>query len=138
MCSKFDLQCVYHIRAEIVHYLKTSYISYSSHVLNCLTELHSTVMFQLVLSMDHSKCREKVCVVCSKKASRLVSKTEIDVIKTHVDGTYHVDCPEFPLGICTSCHIALNKKKNGQNVELLINQTYKNIRFLRSSDGKNC
>ena len=89
-------------------------------------------------SMDHSKCRDKVCVVCSKKASRLVSKTEIDAIKTHVDGTYHLDWPEFPRGICTNCHIALNKKKNGQNVELLINQTYKKIRFLRSSDGKNC
>ena len=89
--------------------------------------------------MNHEKCRDKVCVVCSKKASRTLSKTEIVAIKVHVDAAFDKDSPEYPRGICTSCHIALGKKNNGHDVNLSTNQVYKQIRFLRSSfDVTNC
>ena len=75
--------------------------------------------------MDHEKCREKVCVVCSKKASRKLSKTLISAVKIHVDPQFNEKTPDYPTGICTSCQILLNKKNNGQDVELSINQKYK-------------
>ena len=88
--------------------------------------------------MDHEKCREKVCVVCSKKASRKLSKTLISAVKIHVDPQFNEKTPDYPTGICTSCQILLNKKNNGQDVELSINQKYKPFRFLRSSSAVSC
>ena len=83
--------------------------------------------------MDHEQCRQKVCVVCSKKASRTLSKADILAVKVHVDAQFTGETPDYPNGICTNCQIALNKKTDGHDVKLAINQEYKQFRFLRSS-----
>ena len=87
--------------------------------------------------MDHEQCRKKVCVVCSKKASRTLSKTQINAVQVHVDAQFNDETLDYPTRICTNCHIALNKKNNGQDVKLTINQKYKPFHFLRSS-SVNC
>ena len=90
-----------------------------------LAEKSGNVMISLMLMMDHDACRNKVCIVCAKKATRTVSGSEIKAIKNFIDADFNVDSPDYPRGVCTSCSIALNKKNNGKETTLSINQTYK-------------
>ena len=98
------------------------------------------MVISVLLVMDHEACRNKVCVVCAKKTTRIVSVSEIAAIKNFVDPDYNKDNPDYPLGICASCSVALAKKRNGKEAKLSVNQTYKSgqqKRLLRSN-GLDC
>ena len=90
--------------------------------------------------MDHDECRRKVCVVCSKKAKRNLTKTEINFVKAHVDAEFSKERPDYPCGICVTCQIAVNKKIKNQEVKVTVNQLYKSRppRLLLRSQGLNC
>ena len=91
--------------------------------------------------MNHEQCRTKVCVVCSKKSTRIASKNDIISINTYIDEDFAADDPDYPRGICSVCQISLSKKKKGQDVKLHINQAYKTEqlqRFLRSVSVCRC
>ena len=86
--------------------------------------------------MDNEQCREKVCVVCSKKASRKLSDADVETARLHVDNQFIIGTSDYPCGVCLNCHIALNKKAKGQDAKLNINQKYKPFRYLHSSDAE--
>ena len=89
----------------------------------------------------HEQSRKKVCIICSRKATRKfpLSETDVKSIKELVDDSFKRDDPDYPCGLCNGC----NKECNGHNVELPINQVYKSgggggaSRFLRSV-GSSC
>ena len=76
---------------------------------------------------DHNECTKKVCVICTKKATRTrpFSSTDITSLKTHVGAEFNHDDPDYPCGICNGCYLLLDKKRNGDDVQLPVNQTYK-------------
>ena len=55
--------------------------------------------------MDHSEARKNVCVVCFRKASRLLSSYDVESIRDHVIADYAVENPDLPCAICGSCRI---------------------------------
>ena len=64
----------------------------------------------------------KVCVVCSRKATRnSLSENDIREIVTFVDKDYDESDPAYPTGLCNGCHLLLNKKKK----RIRCNNTYK-------------
>ena len=78
--------------------------------------------------------RAKVCVVCSRKATRnSLSENDIREIVTFVDKYYDKNDPAYPTGLCNGCHLLLNKKRNGHDVIIPINQTYKSSKSMRYS-----
>ena len=94
------------------------------------------------MSDSHQSCRRKVCVICSRKATRKfnLSQTDVKSVKNFVDKDYNYDDPEYPTGISNGCYLLLNKKRNGHNIIIPINQTYKSAnipKFLRSV-GSSC
>ena len=84
---------------------------------------------------DHNECRKKVCVICTKKATRTrpLSLTDITSLKTYVDAEFNRDDTDYSCEICNGSYLLLNKKRNGNYVQLPINQTYKsgNKRLLK-------
>ena len=60
-------------------------------------------------------------------------------MKTYVDAEFNRDDPDYPCGVYNGCYLLLNKKRNGNDVKLPINQTYKSgkKRLLRL-DGLVC
>ena len=63
--------------------------------------------------MDHSEARQKVCVVCYNKASRLLSFALVKVIQEFVFENYSLENPDLSCGICNSCSWTLSEYKNG-------------------------
>ena len=87
---------------------------------------------------DHNECRKKVRAICTKKETRTrpLSSTSL---KTYVDAEINRDDPNYPCGICNGCYLLLNNKRNGNDVQLPINQTYKSgKKCLLRSDGLIC
>ena len=60
--------------------------------------------------LDHNECREKVCVICIRKASRILSETEAEFIQNHLRENYKLNDPDFPCGLCAGCRIKLYAK----------------------------
>ena len=90
----------------------------------------------------HEASRSKVCVICSRVATRkkALSVNDIKSLKEFIDNGYNYHDPDYPTGICNGCYLLLNKKRNGHDVTIPINQTYKSecrLLFLRSS-GPTC
>ena len=77
--------------------------------------------------LDHNECRKKVCVICTKKATRTrpLSSTDITTLKTYVNAEFNRNDPDYSFGICNGCYLLLNKKRHGNDVQLPVNQTYK-------------
>ena len=89
--------------------------------------------------MDHDKCREKVCVVCIRKASRNLSEKDIELVKIYVCGEYEVTDPDFPCGLCNGRYLLLRKKSLSSETVLPITQFKPDrSRLLRSSDKCHC
>ena len=68
----------------------------------------------LKYSMDHFKCREKVCAACfclkGRKASFLINQNqELELRKCIPE--YDSSNPEYPVGLCNPCRIILNSQK---------------------------
>lgn len=63
--------------------------------------------------MDHFEAREKVCVICYRKASRLLSSTDIEAVQNVVIENYNPDNPNYPCGICSPCHAILTEHRLG-------------------------
>ena len=84
--------------------------------------------------IGHDQCRNRVCVCCYRKADRPLSGKDIACIRLYLIENYHVDNPDFPNGICTSCHLELHKKdKNDEyNLKFLVDD-YTPKRGLRSA-----
>ena len=73
---------------------------------------------------DHNTCRKKVCVICLRKGKRVrnLSNTDIKSIKDYVNANYNVDDPDSPCGLCNGCYLLLNKKCNGADIVLPVQQ----------------
>ena len=74
---------------------------------------------------SHEECRSKVCVMCSRKAYRCLSKKQITLIQKFVDKDYNAANPDYPNGICNGCMLLLGKKEKDIEVSLTIVQSYK-------------
>ena len=75
-----------------------------------------TVVMATAFETSHEVQRGKVCVVCyQKKAYRLVSDGDTDVIKNYVIEGYTSTNSDFPNGICISCSVSLSKKCKDPN-----------------------
>ena len=91
----------------------------------------------------HEIDRTKICVVCSRHASRKkpLSDADIKSIKEYVDNEFNPDNPDYPCALCNGCYLLLDKKRNGNDVVIKIDQEYKPdagiSKFLRSP-GSNC
>ena len=70
--------------------------------------------------MDHDRCREKVCVVCVRKATRGLSERDIELIKAHARPEYEATDPLFPSGLCNGCYMLLRKKEKNPEVSLSV------------------
>ena len=73
---------------------------------------------------DHIRCRAKVCVVCYRKSSRIVSKRDIKTIQTYLIDGYTKDNINFPSGLCNGCHLLLVKKSVDENTVLPLLYSY--------------
>ena len=89
---------------------------------------------------DHNECRKKVCVICTKKATRTrpLSSTDLTSLKTYISAEFNHDDPDYPCGICNGCYLLRDKKRNGNDVQLPVNQTYKSGKKCLRSDGLIC
>ena len=65
---------------------------------------------------SHELCRDKVCVVCLRKADRVVSPSQITEIQasTKLFKSIHPSDERVPKGICNSCSIEVNKIIKGK------------------------
>ena len=76
------------------------------------------------LDESHEKCRNRVCVVCYKKAAtnkstaRSFSATEIATIQDYIIDGYEVTNSDFPCGVCIDCHLLLTKKHKDPEFQL--------------------
>ena len=85
--------------------------------------------------LQHEECRDRVCVCCYRKASRSLSTAEVVDIQNYLIEDYDINHPDFPKGVCTGCSIALAKKRNDSDYNLVKVKDYdsKRVRGLRSS-----
>ena len=85
--------------------------------------------FKLIMAEigEHEKNRKRLCVVCSRLANRKkpLSMADINAIKEYVDNDFNPDNPDYPCALCNDCYLLLNKKRNGHNVVIKIEQRYK-------------
>lgn len=76
------------------------------------------------LDESHEKCRNRVCVVCYKKAAtnkstaRSLSAIEIATIQDYIIDGYEVTNSDFPCGVCVDCHLLLTKKHKDPEFQL--------------------
>ena len=91
---------------------------------------------------DHDSCRQKVCVICVKKATRhkKLSETDGKLIKEYANNTYNITDPDYPCSLCTNCYVLLHKKKNNaDDINLPIKEfTPDRRQLLRSSESCSC
>ena len=73
---------------------------------------------------DHIRCRTKVCVVCYRKSSRIVSERDIKTIQTYLIDGYTKDNINFPSGLCNGYHLLLVKKSVDENTVLPLLYSY--------------
>ena len=64
------------------------------------------------------KNADKVCIVCYKKGTQSLSKSEIEVVKQHILEGFKPENSDFPIGICTNCSVLLSKKKLNHEMAL--------------------
>ena len=59
------------------------------------------------MSDSHDICRSKVCVICSRKATRKKSLSTNDKanIKAYIDPEYNYANPDYPTGISNGCYL---------------------------------
>ena len=60
--------------------------------------------------MDHNECRKNVCIICIRKASRILSETEANFIRSHLREDFQINDPDFPCGVCGGCRLKLYSK----------------------------
>ena len=62
----------------------------------------------------HAKNRKKLCTVCLLRADRLLTKIDIKTLKDTLSGfvNYDPDCLHYPIGICQSCRLRLQRKSH--------------------------
>jgi hypothetical protein len=63
--------------------------------------------------MDHSACRQKVCLICYEKATHVASPAIIHSVQTYLIEDYNPDFANWACGVCTSCQVALYKFSKG-------------------------
>ena len=97
-------------------------------------------MMETTSELSHEKNRHQVCVVCYRKGSRPVAKKEADEIRKNIIQGYDVGNPLFPAAICDGCHLLLNRKINGRNVQIpeVDYEKKVSVRFTRSSSTDPC
>ncbi len=63
--------------------------------------------------MNHDECRRRVCIVCIGKASgtREITQRKIELVKLYCRDDFSIDDPDYPCGLCNSCHSRLYKKE---------------------------
>ena len=66
----------------------------------------------------HANYREKVCVVCYRKAKRKMNDREVNAVKDFLIEGYEFDNLDFPSGICNGCHLLLEKRRADENTVL--------------------
>ena len=94
------------------------------------TSLHTIIVFYInypiffsciylmatAIERSHEVQRGKVCVICyQKKADRLVSNGDTEVIQKYVIEGYTSSNSDFPNGICILCSVSLSKKWKDSN-----------------------
>ena len=79
--------------------------------------------------LDHQMCRERVCLLCFKKAKtkRVVTERVKDLIEKHALPYYRNYCDLIclPKVICETCRQKLEKKEKGKNVTLTVTKLSK-------------
>ena len=57
---------------------------------------------------NHDIYRQKVCVICIKKATRVkkLCDTDVKLIRKFVNNTYNKNDPDYPCGLCTNCYVS--------------------------------
>ena len=98
--------------------------------------------YAIAFDEGHEIKREKVCVVCYRKARKKLSEREVNIIQNHVIRGYDVNNSDFPAGICGTCEFVISKLNAGKNVNLP-NIDYdplrpKTLRSLEKCDCKIC
>ena len=56
---------------------------------------------------------KKVCAICFRKASRLLSSSDVESIQNYVIADYAIENQDFPCAICAYCRVLLHKYENG-------------------------
>ena len=89
------------------------------------------IVFQLffrkmstAFEIGHEKCRSLVCVVCYQKASHSLLELEIKNVQDYLIDGCSFSHPDFLNGICTSCSIALSKKRKDPIIALPIVENF--------------
>ena len=79
-----------------------------------------------------------VCIVCYKKGTRSLSKSEIEVVKQHILEGFKPENSDSPIGICTNCSVLLSKRELNHEMALPLPNNYDPNRpkNLRSSTDK--
>ena len=70
------------------------------------------------VDIAHDKCRQKVCLVCYKKAKRGISKAEEEFINYIFIEGYSVEHENFPSGLCGGCELLLRKRMTNDKIAL--------------------
>ena len=74
--------------------------------------------------LGHDTCRSKVCALCYEKASRILQDLEIKTGNKILVDVYKSTHPDFPCGICTSCSIALSRKRKDVDFDIPVLESY--------------
>ena len=84
---------------------------------------------------EHIICREKVCVVCYRKARRKINDREVRPVQDFSIEGYRNDDLDFLPSICDGCHLLLEKKNIKEDTVLPQVDSYDPERptFLRNS-----
>ena len=91
----------------------------------------------------HESCRFKVCILCYRKGTRLLSEKDVTLVKEYVIDGYSLENDNLPAALCTTCQILLSKKGNGKDVKLSVVDDYDpkrpiNLRSATKCDCKIC